>query len=120
MTEGTTEEAHGTTAQQILALLIVGLMASIGGMAVKSLSGFKFGKFVCKPSLKIITIPPLVGMIILGCLTRNFIGSTMDSYPEALAGWVRIICLSVILLRGGLELDFEGKGILVVLLTLCP
>jgi NhaP-type Na+/H+ or K+/H+ antiporter len=31
-----------------------------------------------------------------------------------------VICLSVILLRGGMELDFKGKGLTVVLLTLCP
>ena len=37
-----------------------------------------------------------------------------------MAAYIRIICLSVILLRGGMELDFKGKGLTVVLLTLIP
>lgn len=60
-------------------------------------------------------------MIIFGCLARNFLPqTTMQHYPELTAGYIRIICLSVILLRGGLELDFKGKGLTVVLLTLMP
>ena len=66
-------------------------------------------------------VPPLVGMIIAGCIARNFFGTlTMDHYPDLWSDWIRQICLSVILMRGGLELEFEGKGITVVLLTLCP
>lgn len=60
-------------------------------------------------------------MIIFGCLARNFLCSGyMQHYPEVIAGWVRNVCLSVILLRGGMELDFKGKGLTVVLLTLVP
>ena len=60
-------------------------------------------------------------MIIFGCIARNFFcAEYMDHYPEPWAGWVRSICLSIILLRGGMELDFKGKGLTVVLLTLCP
>ena len=44
----------------------------------------------------------------------------MQHYPEYYAGWIRSVCLSIILLRGGMELDFTGKGLLVVLLTLVP
>ena len=44
----------------------------------------------------------------------------MEHYPEPIAAWVRSVCLSIILLRGGMELDFNGKGLLVVLLTLVP
>ncbi len=44
----------------------------------------------------------------------------MTHYPDQNASYIRLICLSVILLRGGLELDFSGKGLTVVLLTLCP
>ena len=44
----------------------------------------------------------------------------MQHYPEITASWIRVVCLSIILLRGGMELDFEGKGLTVVLLTLCP
>lgn len=67
-----------------------------------------------------VQIPPLVGMIIMGCIARNFLGDYMEYYPNIWASHIRTICLSVILLRGGLELDFAGKGMTVVLLTLCP
>lgn len=68
-----------------------------------------------------VTVPPLVGMVIFGCLARNFFGELTDvHYPEGWADWGRQICLSIILMRGGLELDFEGKGLTVVLLTFVP
>ena len=68
-----------------------------------------------------IEIPPLVGMIVFGCIARNFFCTEyMEHYPEPWAGWIRSVCLSIILLRGGMELDFAGKGLTVVLLTLCP
>jgi len=79
------------------------------------------GPITIKPALTKIQIPPLVGMIIFGCLARNFFAqSYMQHYPNKTASWIRIVCLSIILLRGGLELDFKGKGLTVVLLTLCP
>ena len=60
-------------------------------------------------------------MIIFGCLARNFLcESYMQHYPETIASWVRNVCLSIILLRGGMELDFKGKGLTVVLMTLVP
>lgn len=37
-----------------------------------------------------------------------------------MADWVRQVCLSIILMMGGLELSFKGKGLTVVLLTVCP
>jgi NhaP-type Na+/H+ or K+/H+ antiporter len=81
----------------------------------------KVGPIHIKPLLTKITIPPLVGMIIFGCLARNFLCTEyMQHYPEVYASWIRSVCLSIILLRGGMELDFAGKGLTVVLLTLCP
>lgn len=60
-------------------------------------------------------------MVIFGCIGRNFFGEITDKfYPETWADIGRQICLSIILMRGGLELDFEGKGLTVVLLTLVP
>ena len=74
-----------------------------------------------KECLSSIQIPPLVGMILAGCLARNFLcNDYMQHYPEVTASWIRIVCLSIILLRGGMELDFAGKGLTVVLLTICP
>jgi len=68
-----------------------------------------------------VAVPPLVGMIIAGCLARNYLCKAyMDHYPEELSSWIRLICLSIILLRGGLELSFAGKGLTMVLLTLFP
>ena len=60
-------------------------------------------------------------MVIFGCIARNAFGElTENHYPEGWADWGRQICLSIILMRGGLELDFEGKGLTVVLLTFIP
>ena len=99
----------------------------MGGIIVQLLmKGIEFksgkvGTVKIKALLSAIEIPPLVGMIIFGCLARNFLcAEYMDHYPEYYAGWVRSVCLSIILLRGGMELDFTGKGLTVVLLTLCP
>lgn len=60
-------------------------------------------------------------MIFFGCLARNFFGEyTKDNYPDYWADWIRQVCLSIILMRGGLELKFAGIGKTVALLTLCP
>ena len=34
----------------------------------------------------------------------------MDEYNNEWAEWIRMICLTIILLRGGLHLDFKNKG----------
>ena len=127
MAGGGNVELTGTPGQQLQALLVVVIMACCGGILVQILmKGVKFhsgkvGPIHIKPLLTKIEIPPLVGMIIFGCLARNFLCSEyMDHYPEYYAGWIRSVCLSIILLRGGMELDFKGKGLTVVLLTLCP
>ena len=50
-------------------------------------------------------------MIVFGCLARNFFGDyVMRSYPDDWADWIRQVCLSIILMRGGLELEFKGIG----------
>lgn len=106
---------------------MVVVFAACGGILVQiAMKGIKFhsgkvGPLHIKAILTKIEIPPLVGMIVFGCIARNFFcAEYMDHYPEPWAGWVRSICLSIILLRGGMELDFAGKGLTVVLLTLCP
>ena len=63
-------------------------------------------------------IPPLVGMIIFGVIAINSFG--LADYPEDVADQLRQICLSVILMMGGLEITFKGQGITVLLLTICP
>lgn len=117
----------GTWGERILALAMVVLCATVGGIITQILMrGLSFrtgsvGKIRLNPVMTSIQIPPLVGMIIGGCLARNFLcRSYMEHYPEFIAGWIRNICLSVILFRGGMELDFKGKGLTVVLMTLVP
>jgi solute carrier family 9B (sodium/hydrogen exchanger), member 1/2 len=107
--------------------MAVVIFATIGGVLVQIImqgTTFKSGSvgpITIPRLLKAIQIPPLVGMIIFGCLARNFLPQdSMTHYPDKNAGYLRLICLSVILLRGGLELDFNGKGLTVVLLTLLP
>lgn len=66
-------------------------------------------------------MPPLVGMIIFGCIARNFFGDfVVTNYPNYWADWIRQICLSIILMRGGLELQFKDINLTVALLTLLP
>ena len=60
-------------------------------------------------------------MIFFGCFARNvFESSEPDVYYEPWADWVRQVCLSTILMMGGLELEFAGKGLTVILLTVAP
>lgn len=59
-------------------------------------------------------------MIIMGCIARNFFGDVMKPYNNAWAQWVRICCLGILLTRGGMNVSFTGKGILVILMTFIP
>ena len=67
-----------------------------------------------------VQIPPLVGMIVAGCLTRNMFHylfeDFMQHYPDKVASWFTIIGLSIILLRVGMGIDFEGKEMMILLL----
>ena len=117
----------GTFMEQMTALGVVVLMAAVGGILIQILMRgimFESGSVApirIKAMLTSIQIPPLVGMILFGCLARNFLCTEyMQHYPEVTASWIRVVCLSVILMRGGMELDFSGKGLTVALLTLCP
>ena len=127
MATGPAVELTGTFGQQMAALLVVVLCAAVGGIIMQIIMrgvDFRTGKIgpiKINPLLTMIQIPPLVGMIIFGCLARNFLcHGYMQHYPESYASSIRNVCLSIILLRGGLELDFKGKGLTVVLLTLLP
>jgi hypothetical protein len=110
----------------IVALIVVVVLAQIGGFLIQLLGGINSKKFLCipacklEPILKSITIPPLVGMILMGGVARNAFPDMMEDYNDKWAGYIRQVCLSVILLRGGLELDFKGQGMTVLLLTLMP
>ncbi|CAI2364810.1 unnamed protein product [Moneuplotes crassus] len=68
---------------------------------------------------KVMTIPPLVGMIVFGIIGRN-IHPYMDHFNDDWGANIRMVCLVVILTRGGMELSFSGKGLTVFLLTVAP
>ena len=53
---------------------------------------------------------------------RNFGGDYLENYNDGWGTYIRMICLSVILLEGGFELEFSAEGALslVILLTLVP
>jgi len=65
------------------------------------------------------TLPPLIGMIILGMIGRN-IHPYMDNYNDEWGTNIRKVCLVVILTRGGMALSFKGKGLTVLVLTFSP
>jgi NhaP-type Na+/H+ or K+/H+ antiporter len=126
MSGGGTTTTDASAGESIVALLVVVLFAQLGGFLIQLLGGINTKKFLCIPAckldpvLKSVTIPPLVGMILMGGVARNALPDLMEDYNDEWANYIRQVCLSVILLRGGLELDFEGKGLIVLLLTLLP
>jgi hypothetical protein len=58
-------------------------------------------------------------MIIFGMIGRN-INSYMDNYNDDWGSEIRMVCLVVILTRGGMELSFKGKGFTIIFLTCAP
>ena len=58
---------------KLLALIVIVISATIGGKLLGVMQkGLKTSKFEIKPCLpKKVAIPPLVGMIVFGCIARN-------------------------------------------------
>jgi len=89
-------------------LAIVVAVAAGAGIAVGLLFGFtfpplcKFKGYRLEPLIKKVQVPSLIVMIILGCIARNLFGSVMDAYPTLWTSYIRSICLSILLIRGGL------------------
>jgi hypothetical protein len=87
---------------------LVVITAGIVGICFGLLAGYKFKKFLCiKPFavpavIKVITIPPLIGMIIMGCVARNLFGELTVPFPDKWASVIRNILLANLLVRGGL------------------
>lgn len=46
-------------------------------------------------------IPPLIGMILIGLVARNFFGSSMEAWPHKWAQEIKNTSLSFLLIRGG-------------------
>lgn len=121
MSAAPAKEDNNTTEEKIKALLAVVAFGALGGVLVQLIQGAELCRFKVKPLCTAITCPPLVGMIAFGCLARNFFGDYVkEKYPDVWADWIRQVCLSIILMRGGLSLCFDGIGTTVVLLTLTP
>ena len=53
-------------------------------------------------------------------LARNCFGNATIGFPDNWAGVLRTICLAILLLRGGLEITFRGKGLIVLLIAFIP
>ncbi len=117
-----------TFGEQLGALILVAFLSSVGGIILSILSsGYSipaFGKwfkgYKIKPMLGGVRLSPVIGMICMGCLARNSFGQVMDSFPKDWAQWIRMCCLGMILVRGGLNVTFKGKGISVLLLSILP
>jgi hypothetical protein len=108
------------------ALILLIVISAIAGIALGLLGGFHFPKigrfpgYHLKPVLKGIVIPPLIAMIIMGCIVRNLFGWVVLPYPQPWTAWIRGFCLCILLIRGGLNVSFKGKGIIVVFLSFVP
>lgn len=88
-----------------LSLFIVIIFSALGGEIVKMFQGEEYGRIKCKDRCPRAKVPPLILMIVFGCIARNLFGYIVsDLYPEVWADWLRQFCLSFILMRGGLML----------------
>lgn len=87
-------------------------MAAVAGAFIGIMAGYEFPKIGRCPQLKIrplctkIKFPPIIGMIIMGCIVRNYFGEAVQPYPLVAAQFVRYCCLAVLLVRGGLQVSF--------------
>jgi Kef-type K+ transport system membrane component KefB len=90
------------------------------------MAGYTFPKFyffpgyTLKPLLQKVRIPPIIAMIVMGCVARNFFGAPVQAYNDDWAQWIRMCCLAILLVRGGMNVSFTGKGLLVLFLTFIP
>lgn len=78
-----------------------------------------FGGWLCD----LISLPPLLGMLLAGLFLKNIPGGLVDELPASWASKIRAVGLALILLRSGLEIEFEvisKIGMLAFLLTVAP
>jgi uncharacterized protein with NAD-binding domain and iron-sulfur cluster len=102
--------AHYTLNEQAGAFFLLIFFSAIGGVFMGVWQGFHFpGFWFIKPFhwgpmlfFKKIVVPPLVVMIIFGCIAKNFFGEVMNPYPQAFTKNIRGFCLSILLIRGGM------------------
>mmetsp|Transcript_8502 Transcript_8502/g.7857 ORF Transcript_8502/g.7857 Transcript_8502/m.7857 type:complete len:90 (+) Transcript_8502:108-377(+) len=89
--------------------MVILIFGSFGGFLFQMMEGIHVKKWFCveefkvNPAFKVVKIPPLVGMIIFGCIARNFFGDFVkDAYPVKWTGWMKYICHCILLIRAGL------------------
>jgi NhaP-type Na+/H+ or K+/H+ antiporter len=111
----------------LTAYVIIVVMAGTAGALWGLLYGFHFPKigrfpgYHLTPKIKGIFIPPLVMMLIFGCIARNFFGPKSADYPGSY--WSKYITgfsLAILLIRGGLNVKLAGKGLIIALLSTVP
>lgn len=112
--------------QELGSLVFVIFCAVVGGTFFGIINGFKlpnikpFNGYEVKPLLRCIQIPPIIAMIFAGCISRNFFGKIVAPYNPEFAQWLRTCCLAILLTKGGLQVSFRGKGLIVVFLAMIP
>jgi hypothetical protein len=119
--------------EALLAFLSVYILSQVGAFLIRAMRGYTFandtwlvgGKSVpgClgKDTCTAVMIPPFIGMLLFGCLGRNFMPfSFMNSYPDKLASLSRGYCTNIIFLRIGMGLDISNLGKATALLTVIP
>eukprot|EP00347_Sterkiella_histriomuscorum_P019238 403342411 len=112
--------------EQFGALILLIFVSGIAGICLGLLGGFKFPQFwkfpgyTLKPVIKGIVIPPLIAMLIMGCIVRNYFGEIVIPYPQPWTGWIRGFCLCILLCRGGLQVTFKGQGLTMVFMSFVP
>lgn len=68
------------------ALILVAVMATVGGFAFHLINGVTIPRFRSFPGIKTppllgkLVIPPLLGMVLMGIIARNFFGVAVEAY----------------------------------------
>jgi len=95
-------------------MIVVIITSALGGIGVAFLGGVHMPKNAgfCIPAFhthglfKSFKLPPLIGMIVMGMIARNCFGREVIAYQEKWASMIREICLTLLLIRGGMAIKF--------------
>ena len=79
--------SHYTLAEELLDMTIVILFSVLGGVLISLIGGCNLEKswyfpfnIKLKPLMTTVVIPPLLGMVVFGCLARNTFGREVVAY----------------------------------------
>lgn len=56
----------------------------------------------------------------MGMMAKNYFGLSVAPYKEAWGGYLREVCVCILLMRGGLLINIKGKGLTLFLLSWVP